>query len=212
MGFWDEYLKSPPSEVRFPASWDTNPEDYHCVRWVGYGGEYEADKLWDFGSGSRWMERTPPEMNFTKYGGETLCGLKIESGQNMYGPRWRSIRPRDYHPGSFDEDDMREVLIDLHGITCMVCRKKLMYGICQLIGGLTSVRNQLGEEYVSQRPLIHGKHVISRDNEGRITGETYRLCCDAASEAINPQLASDAEEFDRITCPDCIANIEASRE
>ena len=213
MSFWDEYLKNPPPEVTFPTNWDADPEAYHCVRWIGYGGEYEADELWNFGWGSRWIGRTAPEMNFTKYGGETLCGLKIETGQKMYVPRWRSIGPGDYNPGSLSgEDELREVLTDLYGITCMVCRKKLVYGICQLIDELTSIRSRLvgdwlGEEYISREPLIHGKYVMSVENHGNIRSESYRYRCRVAAESINPQLVDDAQEFDRVTCPDCLTNL-----
>ena len=152
-------------------------------------------------------------MNFTKYGGETLCGLKIETGQKMYVPRWRSIGPGDYNPGSLSgEDELREVLTDLYGITCMVCRKKLVYGICQLIDELTSIRSRLvgdwlGEEYISREPLIHGKYVMSVENHGNIRSESYRYRCRVAAESINPQLVDDAQEFDRVTCPDCLTNL-----
>ena len=215
MSFWDEYLKNPPPEVKFSTNWGTDPEACHCVQWVGYGGEYEADELWNFGSGSRWIGRMPPEMDFTKYGGETLCGLKIDSGRKMYGPRWRSIAPRDYNPVLLSgQDRLREVLTDLYGITCMVCRKKLVYGICQIIDGLTSIRSRLvgdwlGEEYISREPLIHGKYVISVDKHGNIRSETFRHRCRASAESINPQLVDDAQETDRITCPDCLANLAA---
>ena len=150
--FWDRYLRNPPQEVTFPQGWHANPEDYHCVRWVGFEGGLEIDELWQFGSEMRGIDKMPPKMDFTQFGGETLCGLRIESGQKMYGPRWRSIEPVSYRSEPPDEDNLRAVLIDLYGITCMVCRKKLMFGVSRLIEDLYFIRSKLvgdwlGEEY-----------------------------------------------------------------
>lgn len=156
----------------------------------------------------------PPVMDFTKYGGETLCGLSIESGQQMYGPRWKSIEPLDYRSEPPDEDNLGEVLIDLYGITCMVCRNRLMYGISRLIEDLTFIRSKLvgdwlGEEYISREPLVHGKYVISSEHKGTIHSEVYRYRCQVAMESINPQLVDDAKEPERITCQDCLTNLAA---
>ena len=199
MNFWKEYLGNPPFEVGTMNGIGVNPEDHHCVLWVGYGGEFDAEELWDFGSGRRW-HRSSPNMNLVEYGGETLCGLKIESGRNMYGPRWCVF---DDSIGTGKGDP---ALLDLHGIRCMTCRKKLMYGLCRIIDRLTSLRDSVGEDYVQKVPLVHGKHVVEHFDSG---GEAYQHCCDVAREAINPQLADDAQEFGKITCPDCIANIRA---
>ena len=49
MGFWEDYLREPPTEVRFPGHQNSNPDDYHCVRWRGYEGGLEIDELWQFG-------------------------------------------------------------------------------------------------------------------------------------------------------------------
>ena len=214
MGFWDEYLRNPPREIVFPADWRANPADYHCSRWVGYAGGFEIDKLWQFGRGMRGIGKMPPAMDFTKYGGETLCGLRIESGQKMYGPRWRSIETLDYRSEPPDEDNLRAVLIDLYGITCMACRNRLMYGISRLIEDLTFVRSKLvgdwlGEEYISREPLVHGKHVISSEQNGNRHSEVYRYRCQMAEESINPQLVDDAKEPKRVTCRDCMANLAA---
>ena len=212
--FWGQYLRNPPPEVSFPADWRTNPEDYHCVRWVGFEGGLEIDELWQFGSEMRGTGEWLPEMDFTKYGGETLCGIKVESGQKVYGPRWRSIEPVGYRSEPPDENNLHPVLIDLYGITCMVCRNRLMYGISRLIEDLTFIRSKLvgdwlGEEYISREPLVHGKHVISSEDKGHIHSETYRFRCQKAADSINPQLVDDAKEAERITCEDCLANLAA---
>ncbi len=214
MNFWDKYLRNPPPEVIFSADSEVNPADSHCVRWVGYAGGFEIDGLWQFGGGMRGIDNSPPEMNFTKYGGETLCGLSIESGRQMYGPRWRSIEMPIYHSEPPDEDNLRVVLMALYGITCMVCRKRLMYGISRLIEDLTFIRSRvvgdwLGEEYVSREPVVHGKHVISSEDDGSRHSEVYRYRCQIAREAINPQLVDDANERERITCDECLANLAA---
>ena len=212
--FWGQYLRNPPPEVSFPADWRTNPEDYHCVRWVGFEGGLEIDELWQFGSEMRGTGEWLPEMDFTKYGGETLCGIKVESGQKVYGPRWRSIEPVGYRSEPPDENNLHPVLIDLYGITCMVCRNRLMYGISRLIEDLTFIRSKLvgdwlGEEYISREPLVHGKHVISSEDKGHIHSETYRFRCQKAADSINPQLVDDAKEAERITCEVCLANLAA---
>ena len=214
MAFWDNYLKDPPLEVNFPVDWRHSPEDYHCVRWVGYEGGFEIDELWQFGRGMRGIGTWPPEMDFTKYGGETLCGIRIESGQKMYGPRWRSVEPVSYGYEPPDEDNLRAVLIDLFGITCKVCRNRLIYGVSRLIDDLTFIRSTLvgdwlGEEYISREPLVHGKYVISSEHKGNTYSEAYHYRCQKASESINPQLVDDAKEVGRITCQDCLANLTA---
>jgi hypothetical protein len=214
VGFWDDYLRDPPLEVNFSADLRHNPEDSHCVRWRGYEGGFEIDELWQFGRGMRGIGKMPPAIGFTKYGGETLCGTRIESGQKMYGPRWRSIEPDSYRSERPDEDNLHTVLIDLYGITCMVCRNRLMYGVSRLIEDLTFIRSTLvgdwlGEEYISREPLVHGKYVISSEHNGNIHSETYRYRCQKARESINPQLVDDAKEVGRITCQDCLANLTA---
>ena len=214
MDFWDRYLRNPPSGVYFPANQQGDSEDYHCVRWVGYKGGLELDELWQFGEGMRGVNTMPPKMDFTKYGGEALCGQKIESGSKMYGPRWRSIEADGFSSEPPNKDNLRMVLMDLYGITCMTCRNRLMYGISRLIEDLTFLRSTLvgdwlGEEYISQEPLIHGKYVISSEYNGSIHSEVYRYRCQAAQDLINPQLVDDAKEVGRITCQDCIANLDA---
>ena len=213
MAFWDKYLRHPPPEVNFPADWRYSPEDSHCVRWVGYEGGLEIDELWQFGKGMRGIGKMPPAMDFTKYGGETLCGTRIESGQKMYGPRWRSIEP-DYRSEPPDEDNLRGVLIDLYGITCMVWRNMLIYGVSRLIEDLAFIRSKLvgdwlGKEYISRQPLVHGKYVISSEHKGNTYSEAYHYRCQKASESINPQLVDDAKEVERITCQDCLTNLAA---
>ena len=201
MSFWDDYLSAPPLEVMSMFPGDLS--DTHIVLWRGHE-DFDVKELWDFDSGIRWHGRPPSLPNFVKYGGETLCGLGVESGRNMYGVRWWAF-----------DDDIGEggrdpALLDMHGVTCMVCRKKLMYGISRIVRRLTQLRDAVGEDYVQKRPLVHGKKVISRnDLGGGITSEAYQRRCTAANEEVNPQLADDVEEFDRITCPDCIANIQA---
>ena len=215
MGFWEDYLREPPTEVRFPGHQNSNPDDYHCVRWRGYEGELEIDELWQFGgNGIRGKDRRSPQCSFTEYGGETLCGLQIESGRNMYGPRWRSIEPSSYSYEPPDVNNLSAALIDLHGITCMVCRNKLMYGVSRVIEDLTFIRSNLvgdwlGEEYISREPLVHGKYVISMEDRGRTQTETYQHRCKAAMNSINPELVDDVKERQRITCPDCLANLAA---
>ena len=193
----------------------TNPDDSHCVRWVGYEGDLITDELWQFGgNGIRKRRQPPPERSFTEYGGETLCGLQIESGSNMYTHRWRSIQP-DGHPADTpDLDNMQLALIALHGITCKICRNILVYGISRIIEDLSFIRSTLvgdwvGENYISRDPLIHAKHVVSSDQNGAFRSETYQFWCEAAWDEINPQMAHDEEERDRITCPDCLAKLAA---
>ena len=175
----------------------------------------EINELWQFGRA--WMrgtDRMPPLPDFTEYGGETLCGLRIESGEKVYGPRWRSIEPLDpfYEPPS--EHNLHEVLTDLYGITCRVCRNMLMYGVSRIIEDLGFIRSTLvgdwlGEEYISREPLIHGKHVTFRKEHRGVVSEGYRFRCSAARESINPQLVDDVKEHERITCSDCLANLAA---
>jgi hypothetical protein len=181
---------------------------------VGYEGGLEIDKLWHFGMGMRGIGKRLPKRDFTRYGGETLCGIKIESGQKVYGPRWQSIEPVGYRSEPPDEENLRAVLMDLYGITCMVCRNRLMYGVSRLIEDLTFIRSKLvgdwlGEEYISREPLVHGKYVISSEHKGSTYSETYRYRCQKAGESIDPQLVDDAKEVDRITCQDCLANLAA---
>ena len=132
----------------------------------------------------------------------------------MYGPRWRSIEPSSYSYEPPDVNNLSAALIDLHGITCMVCRNKLMYGVSRVIEDLTFIRSNLvgdwlGEEYISREPLVHGKYVISMEDRGRTQMETYQHRCKAAMNSINPQLVDDVKERQRITCPDCLANLAA---
>ena len=214
-GFWARYLRNPPPEVTLQGNWRADPDDYHCVRWRGYEGGLEVDDLWQFGGGgTRWKDTRPPLTGFPQYGGETLCGLKIESGRRVYAPRWRSIEPDDYPSEPPDEDNLRLALIGLHGITCMMCRNKLAYGISRIIEDLSFIRSSLvgdwvGEEYISREPLIHGKHVISVEQRGNTWSEAYRYWCKTAWESINPQTVNDVEERERITCPDCLSNLAA---
>ena len=212
--FWDQYLRKPPPEVNFPLDWRTSPEYSHCVRWVGFEGGLEIDELWQFGSEMRSTGKLLPKMDFTKYGGETLCGIRIGSGEKMYGPRWRSIEADSYRSEPPDEDNLRPVLMDLYGITCMACRNRLMYGVSRIIEDLTFIRSKLvgdwlGEEYISREPLVHGKNVISSEDKGHIHSEVYRLRCQKAVDSINPQLVDDVKEVERITCEDCLANLAA---
>ncbi len=201
MSFWDHYLSDPPFEVK--SLFRGDPADTHIVLWRGHE-DFNVKELWDFDAGIRW-HRSPPSLpNFVKYGGETLCGLRVESGHNMYGVRWWAFED---HIGEGERDP---ALLDMHGVTCMLCRNKLMYGINRILNRLTQLRDAVGEDYVQKRPLVHGKKVISHNNlGGGITSEAYQRRCPVANEEVNPQLADDVEEFDRITCPDCIANIEA---
>lgn len=214
MDFWDEYLKNPPTEVTFPGHWHAKPDDFHCVRWVGYETGLELDELWQFGRGMRGKCGWLPERGFPKYGGETLCGLPIENGRNMYAPRWESIEPVGYRPEPPNGDKLRTVLADLHAITCMVCRNRLIYEISRLIEDLTYIRSHLvgdwlGEEYISREPLVHGKHVTRSEHDGRFYSESYRFRCNQAKTALSPQMADDVKKAERITCPECLAILAA---
>ena len=213
MDYWQEFLRNPSFEVLTIEGGDST--DNHCVLWCGYE-DHDHEELWDFGAGNRWKGRMPPLPSFPQYGGETLCGLEIESGQSMYGPRWRLStelfgRSPGYEREEYTTSEAgRLVLIDMHGITCMTCRHKLMYGICQLIDMLTSLRDEVGIEYVEDRPLIHGKNIIEREQGSRGTiSEVYRYRCKTAADHIHPQLVDDVLETDAITCPECLVNIEA---
>ena len=201
MSFWDDYLSNPPFEVKSLSPGD--PADTHIILWRGHE-DFDVKELWDFDSGMRWHGKQASLPDFVKYGGETLCRLGVESGQNMYGVRWWPFE--DY----IVENGTDPALLDMHGVTCMLCRNKLMYGVNRIVKRLTQLRDAVGVGYVQKHPLVHGKKVISHNNlGGGITSQTYQRRCHAANEEVNPQLADDMEEFDRITCPDCIANIQA---
>ena len=200
MNFWDDYLKNPPFDVMSETTGATS--DSHAVLRRGYQ-DFDFEELWDFGSGVSGHANSAPLPSFVEHGGYTLCGLCIQSGQDMYGPRW-SVFDDDIGAGKSDP-----ALLDLHGISCMVCRRKLMYGVSRILRRLTYLRDLLGEEYVQNVPLIHGKEVLSRKQEGSITSEGFRLHCDVASNEINPRLVDAAEEYYLITCPDCIAHFAA---
>ena len=88
-----------------------------------------------------------------------------------------------------------------------------MYSISRLIEDLTFIRSNLvgdwlGEDYIIREPLVHGKHVISSEQNGSIYSEMYRYRCTAVRGTINPQLADDIKESDRITCPECLTNLD----
>ena len=214
MDSWKEYLENPPFEVRTGRGMGVNPDDKHCVLWRGFE-DFDHEELWDFGSGNRWKGRRPPLPSFPDYGGETLCGLDVNSGTNLYGPRWRLGTDTfgqewggggDYITG----EQARMVLMDMHGVTCMTCRRKLMYGMCRLIEMLSALRDAVGRDYVENPPLVHGKCVLSSETNDRgIHSEAYRYRCKTAADAINPQLVDDARESEKITCPECIANLDA---
>ncbi len=198
MGFWEDYLNKPPWEVT--SSLEGDPSDTHVVLRRGYEG-FSVEELWDFGSGTSWSTYPAPLPNFVEYGGRTLCGLEIQSGAGMYGPRWWVFRD------GIDDGRSAPALLDLHGVSCMVCRRKLMYGVSRIIARLTSIRDSVGEDYTLKRPLIHGKQVLSFKREGSHTSETYRYSCEVATREVNPRLVNDVEEFELITCPDCLSNI-----
>ncbi len=198
MGFWEDFLSNPPFEVR--SQLEGLREDTHAVLRRGYQ-DFDFEELWNFGAGNVWRTYPAPLPSFLDYGGRTLCGLRIESGEGMYGPRWEVFR------GGYGEGRGDPALLDMHGISCMVCRRKLMYGVCRIIDRLTSLRDAVGEAYVQKPPLVHGKEVLSTETTGSTRSETYRYRCQAAAAEINPRLVNEVEEFDLITCPDCIANI-----
>ena len=215
MTYWDEYLKNPPFEVSALKGirlWE-NEDDAHCVLWRGYEG-FDHEELWDFGSGNRWKGRMPAPAGFPTYGGETLCGLDIESGEGMYGPRWK-LRTEHFGQERYTEDDYvnsdgaRAVLMDMHGITCMTCRRKLMYGICRLIHMLSSLRDAVGTDYVENAPLVPGKRVLSsKTNSDGTHSESYQHLCSDEWRNINPVLVDYEKEPDKITCPVCKGAIE----
>ena len=197
MSFWNDYLRNPPFDVMSETIGTSS--DSHAVLRRGYQ-DFDFEELWDFGSGMSGHTDPAPLPSFPKHGGYTLCGLRIQSGQDMYGPRW-SVFDDSIGAGKSDP-----ALLDLHGISCMVCRQKLMYGVSRIIRRLTSLRDSLGEDYVQKEPLIHGKEVISLRSEGSISSEQFSLHCDMATNEINPRLVDAAKDFGRITCPDCIAH------
>lgn len=185
MSFWDDFLENPPFDVISDESGSSS--DSHAVLRRGYDG-FDLEELWDFGSGMSGHEEPAPLPSFPEHGGLTLCGLRIQSGQNMYGPRWSVF---DDHIGEGASD---AALLDLHGISCMVCRRKLMYGVSRIIRRLSTLRELLGADYVQNVPLIHGKEVLDVG---------FRLPCNSARDEINPQLVDAAVEYDVITCPEC---------
>ena len=98
----------------------------------------------------------------------------------MYGPRWRVF------DDSIGEGERDPALLDVHGISCMICRRKLMYGVSRIIDRLSTIRNSVGEDYVLKEPLIHGKQVLSSKREGSTTSEMYRYSCEVAAQEVNP--------------------------
>ena len=200
MKFWENYLNNPPFDVT--SNTTGKLIDSHIVLRRGYQ-EFSFEELWNFGAGMSWRTYPIPLPNFVEHGGYTLCGLQIQSGQNMYAPRWNAF------VDARDTSTTDPALIDLHGVSCMICRRKLMHDICRIIGRLSSLRDSVGEEYVTKAPLIHGKDVIDYKDEGGTVSETYRLHCSLASEEISPRLADGEKEFERISCPECIASFKA---
>ena len=200
MNFWDDYLKNPPFDVMSETTGATS--DSHAVLRRGYQ-DFDFEELWDFGSGVSGHANSAPLPSFVEHGGYTLCGLCIQSGQDMYGPRW-SVFDDDIGAGKSDP-----ALLDLHSISCMVCRRKLMYGLSQIIRRLTFLRDSVEQRYVEEPPLVHGKEVLDRRLEGSYRSEHVRHLCDAVNDEISPYIVDVATEFERITCPDCIASIAA---
>lgn len=85
MHFWDEFLVNPPSEITFDA--EDEGLDSHVILWRGFQ-DFDVEELWDFGSGTAWRTSPSPLPNLVEYGGKTLCGLSIQSGQNMRSVVW----------------------------------------------------------------------------------------------------------------------------
>ena len=197
MSFWEDYLKNPPFEVTLQTTGEST--DSHAVLRRGYEN-FDLEELWDFGSGMSWHTYPLPLPSFLEHGGRTLCGLPIHSGLDMYAPRWNAFSD------TIGEGREDPALLDLHGISCMVCRRRLMHDVCRIVERLTSLRDSVGEEYVLKSPLIHGKHILSSERRGGTISETYRLRCNLAAEEINPRLVDGEKDFGRITCPDCTAN------
>ena len=197
MSFWEDYLKNPPFEVTLQTTGEST--DSHAVLRRGYEN-FDLEELWDFGSGMSSHTYPLPLPSFLEHGGRTLCGLPIHSGLDMYAPRWNAFSD------TIGEGGEDPALLDLHGISCMVCRRRLMHDVCRIIERLTSLRDSVGEEYVLKEPLIHGKHILSSERRGGTISETYRLRCNLAAEEINPRLVDREKDFGRITCPDCTAN------
>lgn len=200
MGFWDEFLVNPPSEITFET--EGEEAESHVTLWRGYQ-EFDDEELWDFGSGRTWRVSPPPQPSFPEYGGTTLCGLSIQSGHSMRSVAWGAFYDLD---ATGDPD---QAVYDLHSISCMVCRRKLMYGVSQIIRRLTFLRDSVGRRYVEESPLVHGKEVLDSWSEGSSSGEYHRHVCSAASDEICPILVDIAAESERITCPECLAKIAA---
>ncbi len=204
--FWRRFLENPPLEILWAIDND-DPDLTHCVLSTGYEGGLVLDNLWHFDRrGIARRSGMPPKMNYLKYGGKTLCGLEINSGRNMYQPRWRSISPTAYREEP-DSSNMRGVLIDMHGITCMTCRKRLIYGISAIVEDLLYLRSTLvsdweGKEFLTQ-PLVHGKNVTSSGTDGTTSFEHYSYRCEKARRSINPQLVDVLKHPERITCQEC---------
>ena len=133
MGFWDDYLADLPPEVwpGRPSDWRTGPpvseyfrepSDTHFL--LRRGHEHVThEELWDLGSGvsQRSFETQLPSL--PDHGGRTLCGLDVNSGRDIYPLRW-SVFMEGIGEGSQDP-----ALLDLHGVSCMACRRRLMYGL-----------------------------------------------------------------------------------
>ena len=98
-------------------------------------------------------------------------------------------------------------LPEMHEVTCMICRRKLAYGMFQIVRRLTELLDAVSSDYVWKAPLVHGKIVLESKQEGGIYREMSRPLCAAAKGEINPHYVDFQKETQRITCPNCLEQL-----
>lgn len=177
-----------------------DPEDSHFRLLQAYDDGRLDDKLWNFGEGTRWARMDPP-LSSSELLDETLCGLQIPTGLRTIDVDWavfdRALSTRD----------LDRSLPEMHEVTCMICRRKLAYGMFQIVRRLTELLDAVGSDYVRKAPLVHGKIVLESKQEGGIYSEISQSLCAAARGEVSPHYVDFEKETQRITCPHCLEQL-----
>ena len=156
--------------------------------------------MWNFGEGTRWARMDPP-LPSGELPDETLCGLLIPTGLQTIDVDWAVF---DRALSTLDPD---RSLPEMHEVTCMICRRKLTYGMFQIVRRLTELLDAVGPDYVRVAPLVHGKRVIESKQEGGIYSEMSQPLCAVAREEVSPHYVDFEKEPQRITCPYCLEQL-----
>ena len=191
MEFWDNFTSNPPNAVLFNT--DSDPSQTHIALYSARG-DRDEDILWTFGEGTKWHTLSPPWTADPPRPDETLCGLKLSRGERGYAISWLAF------DNTLTSVEDGPTLHQLHTITCMTCRQKVMYGICRIIQHLYTIREAIGEEYVQRPPILHAAHI---EDDGAYRATTSN--CRAARKEFHPHFVNFLEK-EKITCPECIAN------